>query len=67
MRKRETPKQAKIHKVMSEHKRGQLHSGSKSGPVVKDRKQAVAIALAEGRKAGGGKKARERRLADKGI
>lgn len=29
-----------------------LHSGSKKGPVVKNRRQAVAIALAENRKAG---------------
>jgi hypothetical protein len=27
--------------------RGQLHSGSKSGPVVKNRKQAIAIFLSE--------------------
>lgn len=43
---------AKVGKVMSEFKAGELHSGSKSGPVVKDRKQAVAIALSEARKAG---------------
>jgi Family of unknown function (DUF6496) len=42
----------KIHKVMSEYKHGQLHSGSKSGPKVKSRKQAVAIALSEARRAG---------------
>jgi hypothetical protein len=34
-------------KVMGEYKRGTLHSGSKKGPVVKSRKQAVAIALSE--------------------
>lgn len=39
--------QAKIHKVMSEYKRGTLHSGSKSGPKVTSRKQAVAIAISE--------------------
>jgi hypothetical protein len=33
--------------VMHEYQRGQLHSGSKNGPKVKDRKQAVAIALSE--------------------
>ena len=37
----------KVHRVMSEYKRGKLHSGSKSGPKVKSRKQAVAIALSE--------------------
>lgn len=38
-------------KVMSEFKRGKLHSGSKRGPVVKSRKQAVAIMLSEKRDA----------------
>lgn len=40
-------KPAKIGKVMKEYKAGELHSGSKSGPVVKSRKQAVAIAMSE--------------------
>lgn len=43
---------SKIPKVMSEFKSGELHSGSKTGPVVKSRKQAVAIALSEARAAG---------------
>jgi hypothetical protein len=43
-----TPKQeAKVGKVMGEYKAGELHSGSKSGPMVKSRKQAVAIAMSE--------------------
>ena len=37
----------KVGKVMGEYKRGQLHSGSKSGPVVKKRSQALAIAMSE--------------------
>jgi hypothetical protein len=37
----------KVRKVMREFKEGTLHSGSKKGPVVKNRKQAVAIALSE--------------------
>lgn len=41
----------KVGKVMGEYKRGELHSGSKSGPQVKDRKQAMAIAMSERRKA----------------
>lgn len=45
-------KGGKVEKVMREYKEGKLHSGSKKGPVVKDRKQAVAIALAEARKSG---------------
>lgn len=40
----------KTSKVMKEYKAGTLHSG-KGGPVVKSRKQAIAIALSEGRKA----------------
>jgi len=42
---------AKVGKVMGEFKAGELHSGSKSGPVVKSRKQAVAIGMSEARKA----------------
>lgn len=40
----------KVGKVMHEYKAGKLHSGSKSGPKVRGRKQAVAIALSEARK-----------------
>jgi hypothetical protein len=36
----------KISKVMGEYKEGTLHSG-KGGPVVKDRKQAIAIGMSE--------------------
>ena len=43
-------KQAKIAKTMGEFKRGTLRSGSKKGPKVKSRKQAVAIALSQARK-----------------
>lgn len=43
---------AKVEKVMGEYGKGELHSGSKEGPVVKNPKQAVAIALNEARKAG---------------
>ncbi len=42
----------KVGKVMHEFKEGQLHSGSKRGPTVKNPKQAVAIALSEAREAG---------------
>jgi exonuclease VII small subunit len=37
---------SKVQKVMGEFKRGTLHSG-KGGKVVKNAKQAVAIALSE--------------------
>jgi hypothetical protein len=36
--------------VMHKWKHGQLHSGSKKGPVVKNQKQAIAIMLSEKRK-----------------
>lgn len=35
--------------VMGKFKRGSLHSGSKGGPTVTNRKQAVAIMLSEKR------------------
>ena len=41
----------KVKKVMHEYKAGALHSGSKKGPVAKSRKQAIAIALSEAKKA----------------
>ncbi|MFT3936246.1 MAG: DUF6496 domain-containing protein [Chitinophagaceae bacterium] len=41
----------KVEKVMRERKRGTLKSGS-SGKKVTNRKQAIAIALSEARKAG---------------
>ena len=41
--------QAKVKKVMREYGKGQLHSG-KGGPVVKDQKQAVAIAMSEAKR-----------------
>jgi hypothetical protein len=39
--------QAKIGKVMSEYKAGTLNTGTKTGPIVKNRKQAIAIAMSQ--------------------
>lgn len=47
---------SKVEKTMHEFKHGQLHSGSKKGPKVKSRKQAVAIALSQQRKKDKGKR-----------
>ena len=44
---KESKSQKKIHKVMHEFKEGKLHSGSKKGPEVTSRKQAIAIAMSE--------------------
>jgi hypothetical protein len=49
--KKPTKAQAKVEKVMHEFKTGHLHSGSKHGPEVHSRQQAIAIALSEAGKA----------------
>lgn len=50
--KKPTKAQKKVAKVMGEFKRGTLHAGKdpkgpKKAPIVKNRKQAVAIALSQ--------------------
>jgi hypothetical protein len=52
---KKTKSEKKMSKVYKEFKEGTLHSG-KGGPVVKSKKQAVAIMLSEGKKAAKGKK-----------
>ena len=47
--KKMTKAQKKVGKVMGEYKEGTLHSG-KGGPVVKNPKQAVAIAYSVAKK-----------------
>ncbi len=46
---------SKVKKVMKEFKAGNLHAGSKSGPVVKKPAQAMAIGYSEAKR-GKGKK-----------
>jgi len=36
-----------VAQEMRKFKKGKLHSGSKKGPIVKSRKQAIAISLSE--------------------
>ena len=55
--------QKKVAKVMREFKGGTLHSG-KGGPVVKSRKQAIAIAMSE---AGMAKKAAPNKAVKKAV
>lgn len=60
---------------MHRFKKGELHSGSAKGPIVKNRKQAIAIALNEAGMSNKGKKkskksssaARDRRLEGKPL
>lgn len=42
----------KIGKVMGEFKEGKLHSGSKKGPEVKNKSQALAIGYSEAKDKG---------------
>jgi hypothetical protein len=44
-RARSSKSQAKVEKTMHEFKHHELHSGSKQGPKVHSRAQAIAIAL----------------------
>ena len=55
MAKMSKARQGKIKTVMGEYKAGSLHTGSKKGPLVKNPKQAIAIALnqSKGLKNGG--------------
>lgn len=48
-KKKITAYQKKIKSVMGEFGRGTLHSG-KGGPVVKNKKQAIAIAISSAKK-----------------
>lgn len=38
---------AGVKQELHKYKEGKLHSGSSKGPIVKNRKQAIAIALNE--------------------
>lgn len=42
----------KIHKVAREFDKGELHSGSKEGPIVTNPKQMVAIGISEAKRKG---------------
>lgn len=44
------PEERKMKKVMKEFSEGKLHSGSKEGPKVKSKAQALAIGYSSARK-----------------
>jgi len=44
----------KVARAMHEFKHGELHSGSKKGPKVKSRAQAIAIGISEQKKENAG-------------
>lgn len=50
--KKKNKEESKVGIVMKEGLAGKLHSGSKKGPIVKNKKQMLAIALSEARKSG---------------
>ncbi len=56
-----TPKE-KVKTEMKKFKKGELHSGSKEGPVVTNPKQAIAISLSE---AGLSKKKKKKKVKKK--
>jgi hypothetical protein len=47
---KESKGKAKVKKVMTEFSKGELHSGSKTGPQVKNKAQALAIGYSEAKK-----------------
>lgn len=60
-------KKAKMAKTMHEYKHGQLRSGSKTGPKVKSRAQAIAIGLNQSGQSNKGKQARRKRVEGRTI
>lgn len=51
-RKGESTEQWNVRSAMTEKNKGTLRSGSKTGPKVTSRAQAIAIGLSEARKSG---------------
>lgn len=47
---KEKRKDKKVKAVMQEMHEGKLHSASKTGPIVTNTKQGIAIALSEAKK-----------------
>jgi len=56
MKKKKEKTEKKVKKVIREFDRDELHSGSKKGPLVTNKKQALAIGYAQARKVAKSKK-----------
>jgi len=54
-------KRKRMKEEMDKYKRGELHSGSKRGKIVKSRAQAIAIGLSESGQSKRRKKGRKKR------
>jgi len=54
-------KRARMGEEMHKFKHGTLHSGSKKGPIVQSRKQAIAIGLHQSGQSKYGRKGRRRK------
>lgn len=54
MKKKAKKKEEVMKKAMHKFEKGELHSGSKKGPVVKEKKQAEAIGMSEMKRGGCG-------------
>lgn len=50
MKQKPVPSPDKIEPTMKEFKQGNLHSRSKQGPLVTNRKQTIAIAISQAKK-----------------
>jgi hypothetical protein len=60
-------KKAKMETAMHDFKAGKMHSGSKKGPVVKSRAQAIAIGLSQSGQSKNKDKAARLKARKKGI
>lgn len=59
-------KRERMHAEMHKFKHGQLHSGSRQGPIVKSRDQAIAIGLSESGQSKYGRRSKRKRRRARG-
>jgi len=61
----QSEKDERMKEEMDKYGEGRLHSGSKSGPIVRKHSQAVAIALSESGQSKDGKRKKSRKKSRK--